>query len=66
MNIKKAAYDAVVAKLESELATVQAKVRRNKVNFRVLEEDQAKLKRERGILTELINAVTANKKDVKE
>ncbi len=66
MNIRKAAYDAVVAKLESELATVQSKVRRNKVNFRMLAEDQAKLKRERGILTELINDVTARKKDVKE
>ena len=63
MNIKKAAYDAVVAKLESELATVQSKVRRNKVNFRMLAEDQAKLKRERGILTELINDVKANQKD---
>lgn len=67
MQVKKAAYDAVIAKLESELAAIQSKVRQNKSTLRVFEGEQARLKRERGILTELIGAVKANqKKDAKE
>jgi hypothetical protein len=60
MNIKKAAYEAVVKKLEDELATVQSKVMRNKYQFKALAEEQAKLKRERGIITETLRTVRGN------
>jgi len=57
MNIKKAAYEAVVKKLEDELANVQSKVQRNKYHFKLLTEEQTKLKRERGVLSETIRTV---------
>ena len=54
MNIKKSAYEAVLKKLEDELAEVQSRVSRNRWNFKVLAEEQTKLKRERGILCNLM------------
>ena len=66
MNIKRAAYDIVVRKLESELATVQSKVARNKWNFKVLAEEQSKLKRERGILSNLLWELNKQAKKVKD
>ena len=60
MNIKKAAYDAVVKKLEDELASVQSRISRNKYQFKMLAQEQAKLKRERGILAETLRTVRGN------
>ena len=54
MNIKKAAYDAIIKKLEDELASINSRVSRNKWNFKALAEEQAKLKRQRGILCDLL------------
>jgi len=66
MNVKKAAYDAVMQKLENELGSIQYKIIRNKNNFKLLAEEQAKLKRERGILHKLINDLRGQKERVKE
>jgi len=66
MNVKKAAYDAVMQKLENELGSVQYRIIRNKNNFKLLAEEQGKLKRERGILTKLINDLKGQKDKVKE
>jgi hypothetical protein len=67
MNIKNSAYDAVLKKLEDELATVQGKVSRNRWNFKCLAEEQSKLKRERGVLNDLINDLKERRKiNVKE
>lgn len=54
MNIKKAAYDAVMKKLENELASIQSRIARNKWNFEVLVGEQTRLKRQRGILCNLM------------
>lgn len=54
MHVKKAAYDAVMKKLEDELASVHSRVSRNKRTFKALAEEQAKLKRQRGILCNLM------------
>jgi len=62
MNIKKKAYDAVIATLEDKLASVQSKVARNKWNFKVLAEEQARLKRERGIICNTLKDLNATKK----
>ena len=66
MNVKKAAYDAIMQKLENELGSVQYKIIRNKTNFKLLAEEQTKLKRERGILCKLINDLRGQKEKVKE
>ncbi len=57
MNIRKEAYEAVVKKLEDELASVQGKIMRNKYQFKSLAQEQAKLKRERGIIAETLRTV---------
>jgi predicted nucleic acid-binding Zn-ribbon protein len=57
VNIKKEAYEAVVKKLEDELASVQSRIMRNKYQFKSLAQEQAKLKRERGIITETLRTV---------
>ena len=64
MNIKKAAYDAIINKLENELGSIQYRIIRNKNNFKLLAEEQAKLKRERGLLSNLINEVKGRQKNV--
>lgn len=67
MNVKKAAYEAVMTKLENELASVNYKILRNKTNFKTLAEEQAKLKRERGVLTTLMGDLRGRQKEsVKE
>ncbi len=63
MNIKKAAYEAVVKKLEDELASVQGKIMRNKYQFKALAQEQEKLKRERGIITETLRTVRGDCKE---
>ena len=66
MNIKKAAYDAIIKKLEDELASINSRVSRNKWNFKTLAEEQAKLKRQRGILSDLIWELRDKAKRVKD
>ncbi len=57
MFIKKSAYEAVVTKLENERQSVEWKIRHNKDEFKKLAREQSTLKRERGIITELIRDV---------
>ncbi len=64
MNIKKAAYDAVTKKLNDELASINSRVSRNKYNFKVLAEEQTKLKRQRGILCDLLNDLKGRQKKI--
>jgi hypothetical protein len=54
MNIKKAAFDMVVARLENDLQTVNTKIGHNKWDMKKLAEEQSILKRERGIITDTI------------
>jgi hypothetical protein len=62
MYVKKEAYDLVVKKLEAELASVQYKVGRNKDEFKKLAREQTLLKRERGILCDVIRKVKGEAK----
>jgi hypothetical protein len=62
MNIiKKEAYEAVVKRVESDLASAQYKVIKNKLTFKKLVNEQTRLKRERGILYELLRTIRADK-----
>ena len=54
MNIKKAAYDAVYQRLENDLASLNGKIRRNRWDMKKLAEEQASMKRQRGILCDLM------------
>lgn len=60
-NVRKEAYDAIVRKLENELSTIQYKIMRNKRTFKDLAKDQATLKRERGIIADLIRKIKGAK-----
>ncbi len=61
-TIKKHAYEAVIRKLEDELASINYKIRRNKVDFKTLVNTQTTLKRERGILRDLLRQVRGSVK----
>ena len=56
-TVKKEAYDAIVRKLEAELGGINGQIRRRTWEIKKLAQDQARNKRERGALTELINLV---------
>ena len=54
MFVKKQAYDRVVQKLEGELSSINTKIIQNRDEFKRLANTQAVLKRECGILVEMI------------
>jgi len=66
MHIKKEAYDAVLRRVEGELASVKNKIAHNKFEFKKLVDEQTRLKRERGILGELLRVIKAGRSLVKE
>ncbi len=55
--IKKAAYDAVLHKLQNEMASLNGKIGRNKYEFKKLVDEQTRLKRERAVLWELTRSL---------
>lgn len=61
MNIKRAAYEAVVSKVNGELSAVNTKISRNKWEIKKLVEAQGVLKRERGILVGVMQDLDATK-----
>lgn len=60
--IKKQAYEAVMQKLDNELASLNYKILRNKNEFKKLAQEQGRMKRERGILCGLIRDLREKQK----
>ena len=61
MNIKKEAYDKIIAHLRKQIGDVDSEIRCNKRDFKDLAYKQTILKRQRTKLVELINIVECDK-----
>jgi hypothetical protein len=57
-NLKKAAVDAVIEKLELEKQDINYKLRKNKGQFKELIDEQTCLKRQLVVLQDLIRGLT--------
>uniref|UniRef100_A0A6M3LG68 Uncharacterized protein n=1 Tax=viral metagenome TaxID=1070528 RepID=A0A6M3LG68_9ZZZZ len=66
MNIKKAAFESVIKRLENDLASLNSKIGRNKWDMKKLAEESARMKRERGILCDLMWELRNQAKKVKD
>ena len=63
MKCKEEVINNIIRRLEDDLIKCNSTIRLNKYEFKKLAEKQALLKRERVILTDLINQLKNTKKD---
>ena len=61
MNIKKEAYDRIIAHLRLEISDVDHELKQNRRKFRELEFEQTVLKRQKAELVKLINVAEGDK-----
>jgi hypothetical protein len=66
VNIKKSAYEAITQRLENDLASINFKISENKWEIKKKVEAQAILKRQRGLLCDLIYSIKNQKEKIKE